>query len=96
MAKPIITTDTAGCRDVVDNGVNGFLCSARDHMDLSEKIIGFLSVPPHQQEQMGLASRAKAEAQYDERVVVAGYLAAIESATAGPNASQSHKLPLWR
>ena len=24
MAKPIITTDNVGCRDVVDDGVNGY------------------------------------------------------------------------
>ncbi|MCP3953786.1 MAG: glycosyltransferase family 4 protein, partial [Desulfobacterales bacterium] len=35
MAKPIITTDTAGCRDVVDDGSNGFLCKARDAESLA-------------------------------------------------------------
>jgi glycosyltransferase involved in cell wall biosynthesis len=81
MAKPIITTDAPGCRDVVDDGVNGFLCQPRDHKDLKEKLIAFLSMGAASKEQMGLASRRKAEAEYDERIVVARYLDAITSAT---------------
>ncbi|WGJ16186.1 glycosyltransferase family 4 protein [Methylocapsa sp. D3K7] len=80
MAKPLITTDAPGCRDVVDDGVNGYLCAARDHKDLAEKLIAFLSLDPVKREQMGLASRAKAETDYDERIVVTRYFDAIESA----------------
>ncbi len=82
MGKPLITTDTPGCRNVVNDGVNGFLCAPRDHKDLAAKIIAFLSLPPGKQEQMGLASRAKAEAEFDERIVVSRYFAAIEDAIA--------------
>ena len=30
LEKPIVTTDVPGCKDVVDDGVNGFLCQVRD------------------------------------------------------------------
>jgi len=80
MAKPIITTDTPGCRNVVDDGVNGYLCAPRDPEDLADKLIAFLSLEPARRRQMGVASRIKVEAQYDERIVVAHYSAAIESA----------------
>jgi glycosyltransferase involved in cell wall biosynthesis len=26
MARPIVTTDVEGCREVVDDGINGLLC----------------------------------------------------------------------
>jgi glycosyltransferase involved in cell wall biosynthesis len=80
MAKPIITTDTPGCRNVVEDGVNGFLCATRDFKDLSEKIIAFLSIDAVRQKEMGIASRKKAEAEFDERIVISGYLTAIASA----------------
>jgi glycosyltransferase involved in cell wall biosynthesis len=80
MAKPIVTTDTPGCRSVVDDGVNGFLCAVRDPEDLAEKLVAFLSLDEAHKMQMGAASRVKAEAEFDERIVVSRYLAAIESA----------------
>ncbi len=38
MAKPIITTDAPGCRDVVDDGVNGYLCRMKYAASLAEQI----------------------------------------------------------
>ena len=37
MGRPIITTDAVGCREVVDDGVNGFVCRVRDCKGLGEK-----------------------------------------------------------
>lgn len=37
-AKPIITTDSIGCREVI-NGKNGFLVKPRDVLDLKDKMI---------------------------------------------------------
>ena len=78
MGRPIITTDTPGCRNVVDDGVNGYLCAARDHNDLAAKMIAFLALDFARQEQMGSASRIKAETDYDEQIVVDRYLAALD------------------
>ena len=36
MGRPIITTGAAGCREVVDDAVNGFLCRVQDVDDLAE------------------------------------------------------------
>ncbi len=82
MGKPLITTDTPGCRNAVSDGVNGLLCAARDHKDLAQKLIDFLSLDPDAQERMGLASRMKAEVEFDEQIVAGRYLAAIEKAAA--------------
>ena len=38
MAKPIITCDTVGCREVVEDEVNGYLCTARSSIDLANKM----------------------------------------------------------
>ena len=36
MARPLIATDVPGCRDVVEDGVNGYLCAVRDPASLAE------------------------------------------------------------
>jgi glycosyltransferase involved in cell wall biosynthesis len=78
MARPIITTDAVGCREVVDDGVNGYLCKVRDSGDLAEKMEQMLSLSPEQRTEMGLRGRAKMVAEFDEQIVIGKYLAAIE------------------
>lgn len=43
MGRPIITTDTQGCRETVKDGVNGFLVPVRDSNILAEKMELFIS-----------------------------------------------------
>jgi glycosyltransferase involved in cell wall biosynthesis len=38
MEKPIITTNTTGCKETVDDEVTGFLCKVKDATDLAEKM----------------------------------------------------------
>jgi glycosyltransferase involved in cell wall biosynthesis len=78
MARPIITTDAVGCREVVDDGVNGYLCKVRDAGDLSAKMELMLSLSPEQRSEMGQQGRAKMVAMFDEQIVIGKYLAAIE------------------
>jgi len=37
IGRPIVTTNAIGCRDVVDDGVNGFICDIRDAKNLAKK-----------------------------------------------------------
>ena len=78
MARPLIATDVPGCRDVVDDGVNGWLCRAKDINDLANKMLRFAESSTAQRLEMGRQSRLKAERQFNERIVVDAYLAAIE------------------
>ncbi len=75
--RPIITTDSVGCRDTVDDGVNGFLVPPRD----SRAIADALSVLLEDEElrmRMGRASRLRAERDYDIRMVVDTHLRLYE------------------
>lgn len=78
IGRPIITTDTTGCREVVDHGINGFLCRPRDALDLADKMGRILSLSHQELAQMGRASRRLAEATFDEQVVIQKYLQAIK------------------
>ena len=83
MAKPLIATDVPGCREVVEDAVNGFLCPARDAFALAGSMLRMLGLEPSERGAMGQAGRAKVEARFDEMIVVSRYLAAVERAVAG-------------
>lgn len=84
MARPAIATDVPGCRAVVDDGRSGLLCEARDPRALAAACRAFLAMTPAKRAAMGRAGRAKMEAEFDERLVVATYLAAIDQAAGKP------------
>ena len=77
MARAIITTDAVGCREVVDDGINGYLCNVRDASDLAKKMEQMLALSSEQRKEMGLCGRAKMVAEFDEQIVIKRYLAAI-------------------
>ena len=79
MARPIVTTDSVGCRDVVDDGVNGYLCKPRDAVDLADKISKVVALLHSERTAMGLRGREKMEREFDERIVIDKYLGAIEA-----------------
>jgi glycosyltransferase involved in cell wall biosynthesis len=72
--KPIITTDSVGCRDVVDHGVNGYICEPRSWEDLKEKIEMFLALTHDEKLEMGRQSREKIKREFDEKIVIDKYL----------------------
>ncbi len=80
MAIPIIASDAVGCRDTVDDGINGFLCEPRSPADLANKMLRMVRMGPVERAKMGAAGRRKIQASFDERVVIERYLHAIDSA----------------
>ena len=78
VGKPVITTDAVGCREVVDDGVNGFLCKLRSADDLKAKMEKMLLLPEAERLQMGRNGREKALKQFDEKIVINRYLELIE------------------
>ena len=64
MGRPIITTDTAGCRETVKHSKNGFLIPTRDSIALAGAMEKFIQNPSLIQK-MGIESRKIAEDKYD-------------------------------
>ena len=77
-ARPIITTNRSGCREVIDNGINGFIVEQKNTNDLIKKIEIFLSLSHSQRKKMGLAGRKKVETTFDRQIVVEAYLEEIK------------------
>jgi len=73
MGKPIVTTDAVGCREVVDDGINGFLVPIKDSKALTDKI-KILVEDKNMRSEFGEASRKKAVEEFDVKVVVEQYL----------------------
>lgn len=76
--RPIITTNRSGCREVIDEGVNGFLVKERDSKNLIEKLEKFLALSLKEREQMGIEGRRKVEREFDRRIVCEKYLLEME------------------
>lgn len=73
-ARALITTNRSGCREVIDNGINGFVVEQKNAQDLINKIEVFLALPWEQKKAMGIAGRAKVEREFDRQIVVEKYL----------------------
>lgn len=68
-ALPLITTDVPGCREVVSDGEDGLLVPPRNAAALAAAIARLLDNPALAA-QLGRASRSKALAEFDERIVI--------------------------
>lgn len=76
--RPIITTNRSGCREIVDDGVNGFIVEQQNSKDLIEKIEKFLKLSYEEKKQMGLAGRKKVGKEFDRQIVVEAYMDEID------------------
>ncbi|MGX4668314.1 glycosyltransferase family 4 protein [Cerasibacillus sp. JNUCC 74] len=77
--RPIITTNRSGCKEIVDNGVNGYIVEPRNSNDLIEKIEKFLKLSLEEKRKMGLAGRKKVEKEFDRQIVVDAYVNQIQN-----------------
>lgn len=79
MKRPIITTNVVGCREVVDDSVNGYLCLPKDSVDLARKMIQMIELSSDERLRMGERGREKVEREFDERDVISRYFGAISA-----------------
>lgn len=76
--RPIITTNRSGCREVVEDGINGYVVEEKNSQDLIKKIEKFLRLSYDERRQMGLNGRLKVETEFDRQIVVDKYIAEIQ------------------
>lgn len=79
MGKALITTDMNGCKEIVDDGINGFICKPKDTESLIEALTKFIHLPIEQRRKMGLNSREKIVKEFDRNIVIDQYMKIIES-----------------
>lgn len=78
MAKPIVTTNNIGCKDVVNDRETGYLCKIKDSNDLASKLEFIINMSAEERKIMGQKGREKIIKEYDEKIVINKYLTAIK------------------
>ena len=82
-ARPIITTDRPGCKEVIEDSYNGYIVKQKDSEDLINKVEKFVSLSNKERKQLGLNAREKVEKEFDRNIVINKYLEAINEAVNG-------------
>lgn len=73
IGRPIVTTDSIGCRDTVDDGVNGFLVPPRDAHALADRLRRLIN-DRELRIRMGRKGREKAEREFSLDTVIETHL----------------------
>lgn len=84
MGKPIITTDSPGCREVCKDGENGFLVKPRDVESLTFAMKRMIELSEEERKVMGKKGRERVLKEFDERIIVQQYLNIIEELITNP------------
>ena len=79
LEKPILASNVPGCKEIVDDGVTGFLFESRSTSALVIAIQKFLVLDESQRIQMGVNGRLKMCNQFEKILVVNRYLNEINS-----------------
>ncbi|MGL4566998.1 MAG: glycosyltransferase family 4 protein [Fusobacteriaceae bacterium] len=73
MEKPIIATNVTGCREIVEDGITGFLVEPRSSESLAEAMKKFLKLNSSEKKIMGRKGREKVIDEFDERIIIEIY-----------------------
>ena len=77
MRLPIISTNTPGCRDVVEDGFNGFLCKVQSKLSLERAIFRMIDLNEKERLQFGNYGRKKVTDEFSSKIVNKIYLEKI-------------------
>lgn len=78
LSKPLIATNVPGCKDLIDDGINGFLCEVKNAEDLANKMEKMINLNLEERISMGKAGREKMIKEFDESIVISKYLENIK------------------
>src|SRR5699024_4414842 len=75
--RPLITTNRSGCKEIVDDGMSGYVVEQKNSLDLIKKVEMFLNLSHKKKKQMGLSGRNKVEKEFNRHIVVDIYMIEI-------------------
>lgn len=78
-ARPVIATDINGCKEIVEDGITGFLCKPKDSKSLIEALQKFLALSTEERARMGRSGRKKMEREFDRNLITDVYIKEIEN-----------------
>lgn len=79
MGRICIASKINGSKDVVEDGVTGYLFEVGNAEDLINKVEKFLALDYEAKRQMGQAGRKKVEKEFDRKTIISTYIEAIST-----------------
>jgi glycosyltransferase involved in cell wall biosynthesis len=83
MERPVITTDTAGCRETVEENVNGYLVPVKNSVALANAMKTFIGLDIESRIKMGKAGRLKVLEEFDDKIIADQLYRIIQSINGG-------------
>lgn len=77
VGRPVITSNIPGCKEAVEDGVSGLLCSPRDTESLYTQMHRMAQLPPARRQAMGRAAHDKMAREFDKQKVVSATISAL-------------------
>jgi len=77
--RPVLASNISGCKEAIEDGVNGYVFNVKDTTDLIAKVEHFINLPYDKKVQMGKAAREKMEREFSRQIVLDLYLNAVKS-----------------
>ncbi|MGL5417352.1 MAG: glycosyltransferase family 4 protein [Clostridium sp.] len=75
--RPVIASDIPGCKEIIDEELNGYKFEVKDIKSLVEKIEKFIDREHKEKIKLGLNGRVKIEKEFDRKLVIREYLKEI-------------------
>jgi glycosyltransferase involved in cell wall biosynthesis len=79
MSKALIAADTPGCRTLIEEGINGYLCREKDSEDLAKKMAAYYHLPAAAKRAMGMAARDRILKDFTRQHITRIYLEKINA-----------------
>ncbi len=79
IGRPLIATNVPGCKSVVDDCVNGFLCDVKSAASLRDAMLRFTALSYDEKAAMAESSRRLAESRFSVAQIISSYQDAIHS-----------------
>lgn len=75
--RPLIASNIPGCKEIIDENINGYTFKVKDENNLVEKLEVFIRTSYRNKIKLGLQGRKKVEKEFDREIVVRNYLEEI-------------------
>jgi glycosyltransferase involved in cell wall biosynthesis len=85
MCKPVITTNVAGCHEMVDMNQNGYIVLVKSADALADAMLKMLALPAAQLAEMGAYGRHKVKEEFDNRLIAGFFLEMVQQSIRNKN-----------
>lgn len=82
MERPCVTCNVTGCKEIVQDNYNGFLCEPKNADSLYHAMKKMMLLTPERRNEMGKLGRQKMIREFDKQIVIDAYHTAIDEVMA--------------